>query len=359
MTARTARARMPSSAGWYRKSGARCSAAAPPVEGADRSGGVRAELTGHDQRGHFVHLGPPVHRLRLEEPPCFLFVLPITVHQDALGPIDDLASLQALGEVAHLALEAGLLRVPPEGDLDRGDEVALLERLDDVAHRAGVAGLLDEVALRERGEDEDGGEPLPRDVSGGRQTVHARHLDVEDREVGTEVADELDGLVAASGLADDLVALLLEELLQVEADDGLVLGDHDPGGLVTGSRHGDPQLVSSAAMRSSRSSCSRSSAEMDRTSASRWRARAAACLRASRASASPSGVSATRARRRASSASSSRNASCSSVTASSARCRLRRSLTSVRRRSMSFVPTAAFYGSASAGTGRDTPQWAP
>ena len=32
-------------------------------------------------------------------------------------------------------------------------------------------------------------------------------------------------LVAATGLADDLVALLLEGLPQVEADDGLVLGD--------------------------------------------------------------------------------------------------------------------------------------
>ena len=38
-----------------------------------------------------------------------------------------------------------------------------------------------------------------------------------------------DGLVAAAGLGDDLVALLLEGLLEIEADDGLVLGDHDTG----------------------------------------------------------------------------------------------------------------------------------
>ena len=47
---------------------------------------------------------------------------------------------------------------------------------------------------------------------------------------GCELADQLDGLVAAAGLAHDLVALLLEGLLQVEADDGLVLGDDDTGG---------------------------------------------------------------------------------------------------------------------------------
>ena len=44
---------------------------------------------------------------------------------------------------------------------------------------------------------------------------------------GCSVADELDRLVAAAGLADDHVALLLEGLPKVHADDGLVLGDHD------------------------------------------------------------------------------------------------------------------------------------
>ena len=66
-------------------------------------------------------------------------------------------------------------------------------------------------------------------MAGGREAVEARHLDVEDDEVGLELADELDGFVAPAGLADDVVALLLEDLLEVEADDGLVLGDDDAG----------------------------------------------------------------------------------------------------------------------------------
>ncbi len=40
-------------------------------------------------------------------------------------------------------------------------------------------------------------------------------------------SDQLDRLVAAAGLADDLVPLLLHDLLEVEADDGLVLCDHE------------------------------------------------------------------------------------------------------------------------------------
>ena len=42
--------------------------------------------------------------------------------------------------------------------------------------------------------------------------------------------DERDGLVTAAGLPDDLVALLLEDLLEVEADDRFVLGDNNADG---------------------------------------------------------------------------------------------------------------------------------
>ena len=66
-------------------------------------------------------------------------------------------------------------------------------------------------------------------MPGRGQAVEPGHLDVEDDEVGPQLAHELDGLVAAAGLADDVVALLLEELLEVEADDRLVLGDDDAG----------------------------------------------------------------------------------------------------------------------------------
>ena len=74
----------------------------------------------------------------------------------------------------------------------------------------------------------------PGDVARGGEAVEPRHLDVEDREVRAEAADELDGLVAAAGLAHDLVALFLEELLEVEADDRLVLGDDDARGAFGG-----------------------------------------------------------------------------------------------------------------------------
>ena len=109
-------------------------------------------------------------------------------------------------------------------------------------------------------------------VTRRREAVHARHLDVQDHEVRLVLADELDGLVAAPGLAHDLVTLLFEELLEVEADDRFVLRDHDACGIRHGRapRFGSGQWAeSSAAIRSSSASCSRSSSAIDPASVSR------------------------------------------------------------------------------------------
>ena len=71
------------------------------------------------------------------------------------------------------------------------------------------------------------------------------------------------GVVAAAGLADDLVVLFFEDLLEVEADDRLVLGEDDADGLASPRRPGVGRArgrsPSSAAMRSSSASCSSSS----------------------------------------------------------------------------------------------------
>ena len=115
-------------------------------------------------------------------------------------------------------------------DLDGREEVGALERLDEVGEGPGISGALDEVALAERREDQDRRQALARDLARRGQAVEAGHLDVEDGDIGLEAPHQLDGFVAAAGLGDDLVPLFLEGFLEVEADDGLVLSDHDTGG---------------------------------------------------------------------------------------------------------------------------------
>ena len=139
----------------------------------------------------------------------------------------DLASLELLAERVDLAGEGAQFTEAAHRHLDRGDQVALLERLHQEGQRSGVAGLLDHLALAERREDQDAAQLLAGDDAGRLEAVHPGHLDVEDRQIGLRAADQLDGLVAATGLADDVVALFLEGLAQVHPDDGLVLGDHD------------------------------------------------------------------------------------------------------------------------------------
>ena len=167
------------------------------------------------------------HRLLLEEPPRVRLGEAVVVHEPAFGAVDELAGVEALLELVDVSVEQCHLREAAERDLDRRDQVTLLERLDEVCESSGVAGLLDQLPLRERGEDQHRGHPLAGHVTGGREAVEPGHLDVEDHEVGLLLADELDRLVTAPGLAHDVVTLLDEQLLEIEPDDRFVLRDDD------------------------------------------------------------------------------------------------------------------------------------
>ena len=162
-----------------------------------------------------------LERLRLAEAPR---------HQEPLGAVDRLAGLQTLREVGDLALEQARLGVPGHGDVHRRDDVAARERLDHVGHGLGAARLLDLLGLGEGRDHDDGREALLADHGRSLEAVHARHLDVHEDDVRVQPARELDGLLAVARLADHVVALLLQHLAEVHADDGLVLGDDDAHG---------------------------------------------------------------------------------------------------------------------------------
>ena len=88
------------------------------------------------------------------------------------------------------------------------------------------------------------------DLLGRGQAVEDRHLDVEDDQVGVQLPGQVDGLLPVADLGDDGVALLLEHLLEVEADQGLVLGDEHPDRLVLhGAEPSDPRPAPSRSLR--------------------------------------------------------------------------------------------------------------
>ena len=123
------------------------------------------EVARHDEGRDLMHLAAAIHRGGLQEAPRILFAETVLIHEGALGPIDHLAGLESLGQVPDLGVERHHLLVPPDREFERRDEVALLERLDEVADRTSLARLLDEFALGERSEDEDGSQPVARDLA--------------------------------------------------------------------------------------------------------------------------------------------------------------------------------------------------
>ncbi len=56
---------------------------------------------------------------------------------------------------------------------------------------AGVSGTLHQFALAERGEYDDGGEALLRDLGRGRDPVELGHPDIEHGQIWAQVVDEL------------------------------------------------------------------------------------------------------------------------------------------------------------------------
>ena len=180
-----------------------------------------------DPVGDGAHLGSLAHRRALDEGKGVLLGHLALVHQNPLRPVDRLAGFELLAEGVDLAGERAEFPEAADRHLDGRHEVGLLERLDEVGQGTGVAGILDDLSLAEGGEDQHAAELLLIDQPGDLEAVLAGHLDVEDRQVGQQLADELDRPIAVAGLADDLVALLLERLAQVHPDDRLVLGDHD------------------------------------------------------------------------------------------------------------------------------------
>jgi hypothetical protein len=58
--------------------------------------------------------------------------------------------------------------------------------------------------------------------------VGGRHPYVDDREVGKQLADEIDQLGGGTGLPDDLEAGALEQARQPLAEKDVVVSQHDP-----------------------------------------------------------------------------------------------------------------------------------
>ena len=112
-----------------------------------------------------------------------------------------------------------------DGRAERRHEVTLLERLDEISEDTGGDRLLDDGAIRERRQHHDRDRLFRIHPARGLDAVELRHPHVEQRDVGTRGARELDRFLAVARLRADDQPVFLEHAAQIEADDRLILGD--------------------------------------------------------------------------------------------------------------------------------------
>ena len=108
--------------------------------------------------------------------------------------------------------------------------------LEHVAARAHLQRLIDALAVGIHGKHDHPGLGVAQDDLARRiDAVHLRHDDVEERDVGTQLARQADRLTAVAGGSDDFeVALRGEEVAYAVGYYSMVVGDEDPEG------HGSP-----------------------------------------------------------------------------------------------------------------------
>src|SRR2546423_1342600 len=78
----------------------------------------RRQITSHHTFGHGPHLGALGHGALLDEREGVLFRQAMTIHEHALGAVDDLARLQLLLESLHLIGQRAQLLEAGDGELD-------------------------------------------------------------------------------------------------------------------------------------------------------------------------------------------------------------------------------------------------
>jgi hypothetical protein len=124
------------------------------------------------------------------------------------------------------------LQVGPalRGHPHRGHQLLVDGVLEDVALHPQLHGLARERGLGLHREHDDRGlrrclEQLGDHAEAGA----ARHVEVEDQDIGLVGANVAGGVLGVAGLGDHLEALLrLEQQSQGSSDDGVVIGEHDP-----------------------------------------------------------------------------------------------------------------------------------
>src|SRR3990172_617361 len=180
---------------------------------------------GEDGFRGLAHRDPSLARPTLEGEVGLFLAHPV-LYQLAFGPVHEFARFQAFLKFGFLPRQGLGLFKAGDSDWDGSRQVALVHWLDQVALNGQLRRAFDQVLLTVGGQDQDRHGILLGDGPGGLQPVAEWHLDVEQGQVGSRAAHDVQGLAPIAG-EQHLVTQRRQHGLQPQPDDGLVVGDEN------------------------------------------------------------------------------------------------------------------------------------
>ena len=185
-------------------------------------------LGGQDHGRHLDQLAVALAGKPLQAAKGFVLVQARVLHEQSLGPLDELSILEGLAQIGCLLTKSLELLEPPGRDGDGRLQVGLLDRLDQERQDVVFPGVLDQVAIVIGRHQDHRDRDVLADLAGGVDAVHVGHLDVGDDEVGTLLAALLDQLATRACDGHHEMPEAGQDRLQIVPHVELIVGHGDP-----------------------------------------------------------------------------------------------------------------------------------
>lgn len=161
----------------------------------------------------------PIERLTLRE------VVPL--HQERLRSPDYLAGLHLLLEGIDLLFQNPSLTVTPHCDRDRRKKLISAKWFPDIGEDACGIGPCYHFIVCVTSQEHYRGKALFAQNARRFKSIHLRHHDIHDNEVGMKRTRKLDSLLTVLSFANDIDTEFLQDNSEVETSQGLVVSDKD------------------------------------------------------------------------------------------------------------------------------------
>ena len=174
-----------------------------------------------------AHRLAAIHTQSAHSLECLGLTQAMYLHEDALGPFDQLASFQGILKFHDLALETLHLLETCQCELDHRHDLAFPEGFDEITRYPSTPCTLDQLALAIGGQQHYRRQSLAMENFCRIDAIDFWHFDIQDDEVRLQLASKLDGCASISRFPDHIIAERGQKFAEIEPDDRLVVRDEN------------------------------------------------------------------------------------------------------------------------------------